>query len=55
MNKFYPPLKSEFKIANIDLEKMKISQWKLKFILGYASALTVKKSILIGEFDVLVN
>ncbi len=55
MNEFYLPLKPEQKRAYIDFQKMKISKMKMTFILGYASALIVKKSSLIGEFDVLVN
>ncbi len=55
MSEFYPSLKSEKKSAYIDYRKMKVSKFKLMFVLGYASALSVKKSSLIGEFDVLVN
>ncbi|MDY0216238.1 MAG: hypothetical protein RBS19_04700 [Bacteroidales bacterium] len=42
-------------IVPLKLSKMEVSKIRLKIILGYASALSVKKSKMIGSFDVIVN
>lgn len=55
MNEFYPSLQSEKKQAYINLKHVKIPKLKMMVILGYASALSVTKSKLIGEFDTIMN
>lgn len=41
--------------VQLKLSKMEVSKIRMKLILGYASALRVHKSIMIGSFDVIVN
>lgn len=42
-------------IVPLKLDKMEISKIRMKLILGYASALRVNKSNIIGSFDVIMN
>lgn len=52
-NLTFLPKKSQ--IVPLKLSKMEVSRIRMKLIFGYASALRVKKSIMIGSFDVIVN
>ena len=48
-------LPKKLQITTFKNEKMDISKIRMKMILGYASALCVSKSQMIGNFDVIVN
>lgn len=48
-------LPQKLHIASKRIENMDTSKIKIKMILGYASALRVSKSEMIGIFDVIVN
>jgi hypothetical protein len=48
-------LPKKLQITSLQIEKMNTSKIRMKMILGYASALCVSKSEMIGNFDVIVN